>query len=43
VQAKTDADLKKAVTDGTGKMKAVKSVTGPALDDLVAYLRSLKK
>ena len=43
VQAHKDDDLKKAITDGQGKMKPVKSVTGKSLDDVVAYVRSLKK
>jgi len=43
VQSKSDADLKKVVTDGTGKMKPVAAVTGSSVDDVVAYLRSLKK
>src|SRR4051812_16992173 len=42
VQASSDAALKKAITDGTGKMKPVKSVTGPAVDAVVAYIRTLK-
>jgi predicted CXXCH cytochrome family protein len=43
VQALSDADLKKIITDGQGKMKPVKSVTGKDLDNVVAYVRSLKK
>lgn len=43
VQSKSDADLKKAITDGVGKMKPVKTISGAALDDVVAYVRSLKK
>ena len=43
VQAKSDSDLKKIITDGEGKMKPVKTVTGGGLDDVVSYLRSLKK
>jgi mono/diheme cytochrome c family protein len=43
VQSMTDADLKKIITDGKGKMKPVSSVTGPAVDDVVAYVRSMKK
>lgn len=42
VQAMSDADLKKIITEGKGKMKPVASVTGAAADDVVAYLRSLK-
>jgi mono/diheme cytochrome c family protein len=43
VQKLSDADLKKAVTVGTGKMKPVASVTGADLDNVVAYIRTLKK
>jgi len=43
VQSMTDADLKKIITDGKGKMKPVSSVSGTAVDDVVAYVRALKK
>jgi mono/diheme cytochrome c family protein len=43
VQALSDGDLGKIVTDGKGKMKPVKTVSGPAVDNVVAYVRSLKK
>lgn len=43
IQAMSDDDIKKIVTDGKGKMKPVKTVSGAALDDVVAYVRSLKK
>ena len=43
VQAKSDADVKKAIIEGTGKMKAVAGVDAKAADDVVAYLRTLKK
>jgi mono/diheme cytochrome c family protein len=43
VQAMSDDSLKKVVTDGKGKMKPVTSVTGKALDNVIAYVRSLKK
>jgi mono/diheme cytochrome c family protein len=43
VQALSDADLKKIVTEGKGKMKPIKTVTGKEVDDVVAYVRSLKK
>ena len=42
VQSNTDADLKKAVTDGFGKMKPVASVAGADLDNVIAYVRTLK-
>jgi mono/diheme cytochrome c family protein len=37
------ADVKKVVTEGQGKMKPVASVTGADLDNVVAYVHSLKK
>ena len=42
-QAPGDEDLKKIITAGQGKMKPVKSVSGKAADDVVAYMRTLKK
>ncbi|HUE04249.1 MAG TPA: cytochrome c [Bryobacteraceae bacterium] len=42
VQAKSDADLKKDITTGVGKMKA-QSVTDAQATDLVAYIRTLKQ
>lgn len=41
VQAKSDADLKKDSTQGTGKMKPVKLSDAQAAD-VVSYLRTLK-
>ena len=43
VQAKTDAELKKNTLEGSGKMKGVTGLDAKAVDDLVAYLRTLKK
>ena len=43
VQGLSDAELKKRSIEGIGKMKPVKAVTGPAVDDVIAYVRSLKK
>ncbi len=43
VQGHSDADLKKIVTEGQGKMKPVKTVTGGDIDNVVAYVRTLKK
>jgi mono/diheme cytochrome c family protein len=43
VQAKSDADLKAVVTAGTGKMKPVAGVSPADADNVVAYVRSLKK
>jgi cytochrome c5 len=38
-----DADLKKAVTTGVGKMKPVAGISGADLDNLVAAIHNLKK
>lgn len=43
VQAMSDDDLKTVITAGKGKMRPISSVSGPALNDVVAYVRSLKK
>jgi mono/diheme cytochrome c family protein len=43
IQGKSDAEIKKAITEGKGKMPIAKNVTGGAIDDVVAYVRSLKK
>jgi len=43
VQAKTDAELAKIMTDGNGKMKAVAGVDQKTALDVVAFLRTLAK
>lgn len=43
VQAKTDAQMKKFVLEGEGKMKAVTGLDDKAVDDVLAYLRTLAK
>ncbi|MDQ2945591.1 MAG: cytochrome c [Acidobacteriota bacterium] len=43
IQAMSDADLSKVVTEGKGKMKPVKAVSGAAADNVIAYIRSFKK
>ena len=43
VQKKSDADLKKNITDGTGKMKGMAGFSAADLDNLVAHMRSMKK
>src|SRR5262245_19991182 len=43
VQASSDADLKKYITEGSGKMKPVKDVDAKQADDIVAFVRTLKK
>jgi hypothetical protein len=43
VQAMSDDDLKKIITDRKGKMKPVKTVSRAASDNLVAYIRTLER
>lgn len=43
VQGMSDADMAKVITDGKGKMKPVKTVPAPAVANVVAYVRTLKK
>ena len=39
----SSADVKEVVTKGQGKMKPMPSVTGADLDNVAAYVKSLKK
>ena len=43
VQGMSADEFKKVITAGKGKMRAVSSVSGPAVDDVAAYVHSLKK
>jgi cytochrome c6 len=43
VQAMSDDGIKKVIRGGKGRMRPVAAVSGPALDNVVAYVRSLKK
>ena len=43
VQAMSDDDLKKIITEGKGKMKPVASVSGSAVENVIAYIRTWKK
>jgi mono/diheme cytochrome c family protein len=43
VQAKTDAELRKDILEGTGKMKAVKSLNDEQVANIIAFLRTLTK
>ena len=43
VQAQSNGELKNVIEHGKGKMKPITSVSGKASDDVVAYLRTLKK
>lgn len=42
VQAKADADLSKDISDGTGKMKGIKSLAPVDLKSVVEFVRTLK-
>jgi mono/diheme cytochrome c family protein len=42
IRQSSEADVKKAVTAGVGKMKPVSSVNAAQTDDVIAHLRSLK-
>ena len=43
VQKRSDDEIKKIITAGNGKMKPVAGVAGTDLDNVVAFVRSLKK
>jgi mono/diheme cytochrome c family protein len=43
VQSMTDQQIADIITKGKGKMHAIKSVTGEQVNDVVAYVRTLKK
>jgi len=43
VQAKSDAELRKDITEGTGKMKPVKGLSDKDLDNVIAFVRTLAK
>lgn len=42
VQAKTDADFKKIITGGQGKMKPVSGISDKQIEDVIAFVRTLK-
>lgn len=42
IQAKSDADLKKTITAGQGKMKAVTGLDDKQMADVIAFVRTLK-
>ena len=43
VQSKTDDELKSAITQGSGKMKPVTGLSKKQVDDVVAFVRTLKQ
>ncbi|HUA86261.1 MAG TPA: cytochrome c [Bryobacteraceae bacterium] len=43
VQSMTDAELKKVITVGTGKMRPVSGLSDQQVDDVIAFVRTLKQ
>lgn len=43
VQAKSDAELKKEILEGTGKMKPVKGLKDADVANIIAFVRTLKQ
>jgi mono/diheme cytochrome c family protein len=41
--ASSDADIKAAITNGTGKMKPIAGISPADIDNVVAYVKTLKK
>jgi cytochrome c5 len=42
-QAKSDDEIKKQITEGNGKMKAIPGLSGKDLDNVIAFVRTLGK
>jgi mono/diheme cytochrome c family protein len=43
VQSQSDAEWKKSILEGNGKMKAVKTMSAADTDNVIAYMHTLKK
>ncbi|MBI4465215.1 MAG: cytochrome c [Acidobacteria bacterium] len=43
IQAKSDADFKKQITEGSGKMQPVKGLSDKQIEDVIAFVRGLAK
>jgi mono/diheme cytochrome c family protein len=43
IQKKTDAELKKTISEGKGKMKPVKDLSDADTGNVIAFVRTLKK
>jgi mono/diheme cytochrome c family protein len=43
IQSKSDADIKKIITTGQGKMKPIAGVTEEQASDIVSFVRTLKQ
>lgn len=42
VQSKSDAQLKQIITEGKGKMKPITGLSEKQVDDVIAFVRTLK-
>ena len=42
-QAKSDADLKKIITEGNGKMKPIAGLDDKQVSDVISFVRTLKE
>ena len=43
IQKKSDADFKKIITEGKDKMKPVKDLSDADMDNIIAFVRTLKQ
>lgn len=43
VQSKTDAEFKKIITTGNGKMKPISGLSDKQISDVIAFVRTLKQ
>jgi len=43
VQSQSDAEIKKVIVEGKGKMKPVKDMSDTDVDNVIAYVRTFKK
>jgi len=43
VQSKSDADIKKIITTGNGKMKPISGLSDQQISDVIAFVRTLKQ
>ena len=42
IQSKSNADIKKTITAGQGKMKPVSGLSDKQIEDVIAFVRTLK-
>lgn len=43
VQSRSDAEIRKIITEGNGKMKPVTGLSDKQVDDVIAFVRTLKE